>query len=53
MTAQQAGGHTVLAEADGGAYESLRQRPAARAERYALGKSLLKRTGCSTTFDAG
>jgi uncharacterized protein (DUF2252 family) len=40
---EQAGGHTVLAEIDGGAYQSLRQRPAARAERYALGKSLRKR----------
>ncbi|MGD9618467.1 MAG: DUF2252 domain-containing protein [Mycolicibacterium sp.] len=35
--------HTVLADADGGAYHSLRQRPASRAERYALGKSLRKR----------
>ena len=33
-------GHTVLAEAEGGAYQSLRQRPVTRAERYALGKSL-------------
>ena len=30
-------GHTVLAEAEGGAYQSLRQRPVTRAERYALG----------------
>ncbi|MDT5151931.1 MAG: hypothetical protein QOI01_3664 [Mycobacterium sp.] len=37
------GGHIVLAEADGGAYRSLRQRPVTRAERYALGKSLRKR----------
>ena len=36
-------GHTVLAEADGTAYRSLRQRPVTRAERYALGKSLRKR----------
>ena len=36
-------GHTVLAEADGSAYQSLRQRPVTRAERYALGKSLRKR----------
>ena len=36
-------GHTVLADADGGAYRSLRQRPVTRAERYALGKSLRKR----------
>ena len=35
--------HTVLEEVDGTAYRSLRQRPAARAERYALGKSLRKR----------
>lgn len=35
--------HTVLADADGGAYHSLRQRPATRAERYALGKGLRKR----------
>src|SRR5262245_27218410 len=34
--------HTVLAEADGAAYRSLRQRPVTRAERYALGKSLRK-----------
>lgn len=37
------GAHTVLEEVDGTAYRSLRQRPAARAERYALGKSLRKR----------
>ena len=37
------GTHTVLAEADGTAYRSLRQRPVTRAERYALGKSLRKR----------
>ena len=43
MTGQQASGHTVLAEADGSAYQSLRQRPVTRAERYALGKSLRKR----------
>jgi hypothetical protein len=30
-------GHTVLVEADGSAYRSLRQRPVTRAERYALG----------------
>ncbi|GAA1235619.1 DUF2252 domain-containing protein [Pseudonocardia alaniniphila] len=35
--------HTVLADADGSAYSSLRQRPMARAERYALGKALRKR----------
>src|ERR1700754_3318265 len=38
-----ASGHTVLADADGTAYRSLRQRPVTRAERYALGKSLRKR----------
>lgn len=36
-------GHTVLAEADGGMYRSLRQRPVTRAERYALGKALRKK----------
>ncbi|HVH21670.1 MAG TPA: DUF2252 domain-containing protein [Pseudonocardia sp.] len=36
-------GHTVLADADGTAYHSLRQRPVARAERYAIGRSLRKR----------
>ncbi len=36
-------GHTVLAEADGGAYRSLRQQPMTRAERYAMGKGLRKR----------
>src|SRR3954453_9149489 len=35
--------HTALADADGTAYRSLRQRPVTRAERYALGKSLRKR----------
>ncbi|MCU1665214.1 MAG: hypothetical protein JWR58_5279 [Pseudonocardia sp.] len=35
--------HTVLADADGTPYSSLRQRPVARAERYALGKALRKR----------
>ncbi len=35
--------HTVLAEADGAPYRSLRHRPVTRAERYALGKSLRKR----------
>jgi uncharacterized protein (DUF2252 family) len=36
-------GHTVLADADGTPYSSLRQRPVDRAERYALGKGLRKR----------
>lgn len=35
--------HTVLAEADGTAYASLRRRPVDRAERYALGKKLRNR----------
>jgi uncharacterized protein (DUF2252 family) len=33
-------GHTVLADADGSAYSSLRKRPISRSERYALGKEL-------------
>jgi uncharacterized protein (DUF2252 family) len=36
-------GHTVIADADGTPYSSLRQRPVERAERYALGKALRKR----------
>ena len=44
-------GHTVLAEADGSAYQSLRQRPVTRAERYALGKSLRKRVPRSSLAD--
>jgi uncharacterized protein (DUF2252 family) len=36
-------GHTVLADADGEAYTSLRRRPVARAERYAIGKGLRQR----------
>ncbi|WP_137147311.1 DUF2252 domain-containing protein [Mycolicibacterium sp. CR10] len=36
-------GHTVHSEVDGAAYQSLRQRPVTRAERYALGKSLRER----------
>jgi uncharacterized protein (DUF2252 family) len=36
-------GHTVLADADGTPYSSLRQRPVDRSERYALGKALRKR----------
>jgi uncharacterized protein (DUF2252 family) len=35
--------HTVLADADGTPYSSLRQRPVDRSERYALGKALRKR----------
>src|SRR6476661_746832 len=35
--------HTVLADADGTAYASLRKRPVDRAERYALGKRLRER----------
>lgn len=33
----------MLAEADSGAYHSLRQRPVSRAERYSLGKCLRER----------
>jgi uncharacterized protein (DUF2252 family) len=51
VTEQQASGHTVLAEADGNAYQSLRQRPVTRAERYALGKSLRKRVPRRTLAD--
>jgi uncharacterized protein (DUF2252 family) len=51
VTEQQAGGHTVLAEADGSAYQSLRQRPVTRDERYALGKSLRKRVPRRTLAD--
>jgi uncharacterized protein (DUF2252 family) len=36
-------GHTVLADADGSPYSSLRQRPVERAARYAIGKALRKR----------
>lgn len=36
-------GHTVLADADGTPYSSLRQRPVERAERYAIGRGLRKR----------
>ena len=35
--------HTVLADADGEAYTSLRRRPVERAERYAIGKELRHR----------
>ncbi len=35
--------HTVLADADGTSYASLRRRPVDRAERYALGKRLRQR----------
>jgi uncharacterized protein (DUF2252 family) len=42
-SARASGEHTVLAEADSGAYRSLRQRPVTRAERYALGKGLRKK----------
>lgn len=44
-------GHTVLADADGTAYQSLRQRPVDRAARYALGKSLRKRVPRSSLAD--
>ncbi|WP_308257531.1 DUF2252 domain-containing protein [Pseudonocardia lacus] len=35
--------HTVLADADGEAYMSLRRRPVERSERYAIGKNLRRR----------
>ncbi|MCV7424709.1 DUF2252 domain-containing protein [Mycobacterium yunnanensis] len=44
-------GHTVLAQADGATYRSLRQQPVSRAERYALGKSLRKQVPRRTLAD--
>src|SRR5262245_43261127 len=44
-------GHTVLAGADSSAYQSLRQRPVTRAERYALGKSRRKRVSRRSLAD--
>lgn len=44
-------GHTVLEQADGAAYRSLRQQSVTRAERYALGKSLRKRVPRSSLAD--
>ncbi len=43
--------HTVLADADGTPYASLRHRPVERAERYALGKALRKRVPRSSLAD--
>lgn len=43
--------HTVLASADGTAYASLRQRPAHRSERHALGKELRHRVPRSSLGD--
>jgi uncharacterized protein (DUF2252 family) len=43
--------HTVLADADGTPYSSLRQRPVARTERYAIGKGLRKRVPRSALAD--
>jgi uncharacterized protein (DUF2252 family) len=43
--------HTVLADADGTPYSSLRQRPMARSERYAIGKALRKRVPRSSLAD--
>ncbi|MGH3612060.1 MAG: DUF2252 domain-containing protein [Pseudonocardia sp.] len=43
VAARAVAGHTVLADADGSPYSSLRQRPVDRAERYALGKRLRKK----------
>lgn len=44
-------GHTVLAQADGAMYRSLRQQSVTRAERYALGKSLRKSVPRSSLAD--
>ena len=38
-----AGGHIVLAEADGAAYRSLRQRPVTRGRALRAGKALRKK----------
>ena len=43
--------HNVLADADGTAYRSLRQRPETRAERFALGKSLRTRVPRTSLAD--
>ena len=43
--------HTVIADIDGAAYASLRQRPVTRAERYAMGKALRKRVPRSALAD--
>jgi uncharacterized protein (DUF2252 family) len=43
--------HTVLADADGSPYLSLRQRPVERAERYALGRALRHRVPRSSLAD--
>jgi uncharacterized protein (DUF2252 family) len=43
--------HTVLADADGAAYSSLRQRPVDRSERYAIGRALRKRVPRSALGD--
>ena len=43
--------HTVLVDADGSAYSSLRQRPVDRAVRYAIGKGLRKRVPRSALAD--
>ena len=40
---EQGNGHTVLATADSAAYRTLRQRPMARSERYAMGRDLRQR----------
>jgi uncharacterized protein (DUF2252 family) len=44
-------GHTVLADADGAAYTSLRRRPPSREERYALGRSLRRKVPRSSLAD--
>jgi uncharacterized protein (DUF2252 family) len=44
-------GHIVLAEADRTPYQSLRHRPVARTERYAIGKNLRKKVPRRTLAD--
>jgi uncharacterized protein (DUF2252 family) len=51
LAAGPARGHTVLADADGTPYSSLRQRPVERSERYALGKALRNRVPRSSLAD--
>ncbi len=53
MSAQvsQPAGHTVLADADGSTYSSLRRRPVSRSDRYRLGKELRGRVPRSALGD--
>jgi uncharacterized protein (DUF2252 family) len=44
-------GHTVLTEADGAMYASLRHRPSSRAERYQLGRGLRQKVSRSALGD--